>query len=641
MNRAHFTRTRSSRPQLGAVALCGILACAFARAETTVHLNGLTHSDVAGTHVIYSGAGTFDAHDGSELVVRVDRVFFDAGPGDQLTIQVRPPFVNRINLVVAMPAGGEFKPGVYGGAVGRQPLPNAGTLTASRIGRSCHDEAGWIIVHEAQFDGAGEAEKLAVDFVHYCESSRAPLFAAVRINSSIPPVRDQPYAVAGRPRKAAAGDPVMLSAQDSFSYSASPLQYAWAQVSGPTVALDGARSARVRFTAPDVPPGGANVRLRLTVTDAAHREDIDEVDVFVHHQEDVQTRAMVHFRNGNGIFPTLDHLFGRDPQTLAPRDYVMRFDDLDWSFSTAREAGTYGADFTWQGRIRPRLELDSQLTTLYADFNATFHAPLNAPPSNEIYYDAVRMGDQFVNPWIAFSGLGTGCGKPVGAFQIHELELAPRQDPYTPAHIIRAAVDFVQFCVRFGVEVLPPITGSIRINSSLPLNDGIVPPLPAAEPMNLQFSITPSQARINETVTFRWHATNASYCFIENLALSPFAGALPPSGIATTSFPVAVQDQQVHLYCMASNNAYTVHRDFDVMPSDWVGGGGGSGGGGTPPPSEPRPSGGGGATGFGGLLMLLASAIAARTAQARPTRRLSRSRPLRRGQRVRPAPAGG
>jgi hypothetical protein len=59
-------------------------------------------------------------------------------------------------------------------------------------------------------------------------------------------------------------------------------------------------------------------------------------------------------------------------------------------------------------------------------------------------------------PGIAFGGNGRGCNEIAGHFVVWELEVQGNR-------VVRLAIDFVQHCERAG----PPLTGSVRFNSSL------------------------------------------------------------------------------------------------------------------------------------------------------------------------------
>ncbi len=77
-------------------------------------------------------------------------------------------------------------PGDYGHAT-RYPLnpPSAPGLSVMGNGHGCNTLTGRFIVREVSFDGSGNAQKLAIDFVQYCDANPSPLYGAVRFNSDV------------------------------------------------------------------------------------------------------------------------------------------------------------------------------------------------------------------------------------------------------------------------------------------------------------------------------------------------------------------------------------------------------------------------------------------------------------------------
>ena len=63
----------------------------------------------------------------------------------------------------------------------------------------------------------------------------------------------------------------------------------WSQVSGPAVLLESPAMPTTRFRAPDVAAGGADIRLRLDVTDNSGNHASDTVNVHVFDRRDRRT----------------------------------------------------------------------------------------------------------------------------------------------------------------------------------------------------------------------------------------------------------------------------------------------------------------------------------------------------------------
>lgn len=80
--------------------------------------------------------------------------------------------------------------------------------------------------------------------------------------SNRPPVAD-----AGADQSPRTGDQVVLDGARSSDPENKTLSYLWTQVSGPQVELSDATVAKPTFTAPNVPPDGASLNFKLTVTD--------------------------------------------------------------------------------------------------------------------------------------------------------------------------------------------------------------------------------------------------------------------------------------------------------------------------------------------------------------------------------------
>jgi len=92
----------------------------------------------------------------------------------------------------------------------------------------------------------------------------------------------RPTANAGPDQSVAAFSGVILDASLSSDPDADPLTYSWTQVSGTTVALNGATSSILSFTAPQPANGVAETLIfRLTVTDPFGLTGTDEVSVSV------------------------------------------------------------------------------------------------------------------------------------------------------------------------------------------------------------------------------------------------------------------------------------------------------------------------------------------------------------------------
>ncbi|MCY4637891.1 MAG: PKD domain-containing protein, partial [Acidobacteria bacterium] len=143
----------------------------------------------------------------------------------------------------------------------------------------------------------------------------------------VPP--EQPVADAGDDVEVEPGELVRFDGLGSSAPDGGKLSYAWTQLSGPSVRLEGAGSARLSFTAPREP---SVLVFRLTVTSEAGRSDTDDV------------RAIV-----GGLRPPVADA-GNDIEA-APGQRVT----LDGTGST--DPAGYGLTFAWEQTAGERVAL--------------------------------------------------------------------------------------------------------------------------------------------------------------------------------------------------------------------------------------------------------------------------------------------
>ena len=90
-------------------------------------------------------------------------------------------------LAFVPPAGTDLTPGAYEWTMRwRVQSPTMGGLDVGGDGRGCNTLIGRFTVFEAEYDGAGEVRKLAIDYEQHCEGASAALFGSVRIDSDLP-----------------------------------------------------------------------------------------------------------------------------------------------------------------------------------------------------------------------------------------------------------------------------------------------------------------------------------------------------------------------------------------------------------------------------------------------------------------------
>jgi hypothetical protein len=89
-------------------------------------------------------------------------------------------------------------------------------------------------------------------------------------------------------------------------------------------------------------------------------------------------------------------------------------------------------------------------------WHVEFGAPRGLPLEANHYPNAKRFGFHDDSPGIDFSGQGMGFNRIKGSFVVWEIETRE-------GRVTKLAIDFIQF----GEERPPPLTGSVRFNSSL------------------------------------------------------------------------------------------------------------------------------------------------------------------------------
>ena len=117
-----------------------------------------------------------------------------------------------------------------------------------------------------------------------------------------------PTVNAGVDREVKGGTPVSLAATAADPDGHNPLTFAWVQTAGPTVALSGAASAVLGFTAPDLT---TTLTFQLTVTDARGKSTSDSVTVRVKVDPQVPTEYYA-------FLPLVSNVTARDPGEVTP-----------------------------------------------------------------------------------------------------------------------------------------------------------------------------------------------------------------------------------------------------------------------------------------------------------------------------------
>ena len=189
------------------------------------------------------------------------------------------------------------------------------------------------------------------------------------VNPAEGPGAGTPTADAGQDQQVSPGDTVVLDGSGSRPVGAGPLSYTWAQVSGPTVALNGINSAVARFTAPEVEAGREGLVFQLTVAEP-EGSAVDVVTVWVEQ------------RAPEPVVAELQAYAGPD-QTVAPGTVVQ----LDGSGSSA--PATPPAQYLWS-----QVSGAAVFLTGAASSRASFVAPDLGPDGGALGFELrVSSGD--------------------------------------------------------------------------------------------------------------------------------------------------------------------------------------------------------------------------------------------------------
>jgi len=208
---------------------------------------------------------------------------------------------------------GDFVADGYFAAL-RYPVqgPLAPGLSVTGNGRGCNQIAGRFVVHEVVVSN-NVVQQLAVDFQQHCDASSGPLTGSVRVNSAVPVPYDLPVASAGNYNGAGfvEGEPMGLSALDSYSERGYTLSYQWSQMSGPPVVITAPNAAATSFVAPtNLNLGGEDFVFRLDVFDTTGANASDIANVHVASKSDPQTYLAMRTFPGGDFTRRVDWLYG-------------------------------------------------------------------------------------------------------------------------------------------------------------------------------------------------------------------------------------------------------------------------------------------------------------------------------------------
>lgn len=143
------------------------------------------NSDPRSSLVLVSHPGDYIGGGMTRTASDLDNLFSTTCSTSQLHVGIDGDAWWDVHLAAA--DGGPLTTGTYEGAT-RWPFQNSAVpgLDVSGDGRGCNMLSGRFVISEIACATDGKLQKLAVDAEQHCEGAAAPLFAFLRVNSSVP-----------------------------------------------------------------------------------------------------------------------------------------------------------------------------------------------------------------------------------------------------------------------------------------------------------------------------------------------------------------------------------------------------------------------------------------------------------------------
>lgn len=229
------------------------------------------------------------------------------------------------------------------------------------------------------------------------------------------------------------GKPITVNATLS-SAQALPLRYEWTQLSGPSLVLGSPSTSSTSVSiGPSAVSGVTNARLQLKVTDAIGRTSYSPVDVQVGDLSSVT--SVMYFVGG--------------PDNSIARWQTRALTNQAGSFEASTVDGGISVRYDGTGPQGP-----NTWTLQVSDSSRGVPAP-------GTYTGTVGYASTDPGPRMAFSGNGNAC-EGTGSYTVLERVVDSN------GVIQRLAIDFDYRCTS-GTNLLGPLRGAVRINSTLPV----------------------------------------------------------------------------------------------------------------------------------------------------------------------------
>jgi hypothetical protein len=402
--------------------------------------------------------------------------------------------------------GQSLSPGNYPSAQ-RLPFqsPKRPGLSIYGDGRGCNTLKGVFTVHEVVRDELGNITTFAADAEQHCEGGTAALRTRIRINSSIPMIVQTPQSIPGLPQEVYEHTLVTLDGSQSYEPAGQIVQWAWTQISGPPVVIASPSTPVMKFRAPEVAPGGADVQLQLDVADATGTHALGAVTVHVFDRRD--RRTWLTWRSPPG-----DYIGGGVPLAFS-------LADGDATLSNLSSASLVDAEF--QGGVFNAWSL------YFAGADASALVP-------GLYVNAQRWPFQAAgHPGLSVYGSGRGCNTLSGQFNVLELNAAANPQQFFAR--------FLQSCEAS----MPTLRGTIMFN-------GMAPGSPVAQvagPASAQVGATVVLDGTNSTSTgsaiasFLWRQISGPPATMSDPTLATLQYTMPSPPGSSVRFELGVTDE--------------------------------------------------------------------------------------------------
>ena len=307
--------------------------------------------------------------------------------------------------------------------------PTGPTMSISGNNSSCSPGVGYYEIYEIETGPDDVITKIAVDAYQRCDNSTRGLFAEVRYNSDIA------FDLGVRVRAVddfvtPPGAPVDVGLDFASSSSGPITTFEWKQVGGDPVALAGADSDTLSFTAPVSDAEYEALVFQITVTDSIGETATDNVTVISSAIGTVSMGYMLKSAPGSYIGG------GRTEEAAIDEQYLNIIHDHDKTIVNYEPPDGSG----WEMQIAADFGQDLQI----GQYNVAHRAPFR--PENF--------------PGAAFGITGRGCNSLLADFKVLDIGYADNKA------VERLAVDMVLGCLSGNDN---SVDFRLRVNSVVPI----------------------------------------------------------------------------------------------------------------------------------------------------------------------------